>query len=820
MGLSSSKTKTTSNTSQNSNQTENATTTPVTPDWLSQAAQDYVGRIGAFGDMDPNGFVAPAAPLQQMAWQNAGSLGDWRAQTASASQMAQQAGSGGPNYAGTGGAIGRWAGAAGLTPDVRMGNGMGSAPASSLGAKAMAGHPGELPRPAGQAAPAGPGAFGGAAGRQPGGAFTYDAPGIGGVAAPAVSRAATTALGAASLASAQGYQAPEIGAAHLVSGQGYTAPQLGGAQGYAAARIGTPIGAQTAAWQAPAIGDAQTAGATRYDAVPVAAAKLGPVANASATDANAASLLTNLDAYRNPYNRQVVDAAMGDFDNQAAQQRAALEARGARAGAFGGSRFGIAEGQLEGDLARVRATLESGLLSQGFDTAAGLSQADAANRQQAELFNAQNRTGVSLANAGYANQRDLSQAGFDMQGALANQQAGNEAAQAYAQAQNQAGMFNAQSGNARADLAAQLDAQARGQNAAALNAGNQQYAASLNARDLAQAGYDSAASQQFADTSNQFALQNAQLQAQAGQYNAGLGMQAALANQAGLNQYGIAQAGLNADAARYRAEAGNQAALANAAGQNQYGLAQFGADTQDAQNYAAAQNQAGLAGYQGDLQRALEQAQLQAQAGQYNAGARNQMSQFNAGQADNAANRALQAAGMLGGLANDYGAGTRADLGTMAQLGDQQRAIEQAYAMAGPAQLQLMGQLSGMTPYDILVGRNVNGTTNGQMTGTGTQVASQTPSMFSSLLQAAQATAAFVPPSDPRLKRGIEKIGALANGLGLYLYNYLWDGDRRPRVGVMADEVERIAPDALGPAFFGFRTVDYRRLGLAHLVEA
>jgi len=74
MGLSSSKTKTTSNTSQNTNQTETGTTTPLTPDWLTQAAQDYVGRIGAFGDMDPNSFVAPAAPLQQMAWQNAGSL--------------------------------------------------------------------------------------------------------------------------------------------------------------------------------------------------------------------------------------------------------------------------------------------------------------------------------------------------------------------------------------------------------------------------------------------------------------------------------------------------------------------------------------------------------------------------------------------------------------------------------------------------------------------------------------------------------------------------------------------------------------------------
>ena len=100
MGLSSSKTKTTSNTSQNTNQHETGTTQPITPQWLTDAAQEYVGRIGAFGDMDPNGFVAPASPLQQMAWQNAGSLGDWRQQAATASGMAQQAGMSGVNLAG------------------------------------------------------------------------------------------------------------------------------------------------------------------------------------------------------------------------------------------------------------------------------------------------------------------------------------------------------------------------------------------------------------------------------------------------------------------------------------------------------------------------------------------------------------------------------------------------------------------------------------------------------------------------------------------------------------------------------------------------
>lgn len=651
MGLSSSKTKTTSNTSQNTNQSENATTTPVTPDWLTQAAQDYVGRIGAFGDMDPNSFVAPASPLHQMAWQNASSLGDWRGQAATAAQLALQAGSGGPNLAGAGGAMGRWAGLAGLTPAPERARFMGSAPAAVLGGSArsaanalgndklMPAHPGELPSPAASG-------FGDAGGGASG-PFNYRAPEIAGTPAPAMSAAQHVTLGPAA----------------LVGGQGYSAPRLGNAPGYAAARTGAPIGANAYGYTASQVGAPEIAGTP----------------GATASNADPASLLTNLAAYQNPYREQVVSAALADYDNHAAQQRAALEARGAAAGAFGGSRFGIAQGQLEGDLARGRASLEAGLLDQGFDAAAALSGADAANRQAASLFNAQNRIGISQFNAGQDYNRALSQAQLRQQAALANQEAGNAAAAQYAQGQTQA---------------------------SALDAG----------------------------AANQFALDDAARRDQAAQF--GLTEQ---------QQRDLASAGYANDAARYGADSAMQAALANQALLGQYDLARFGADTGAAASHAAALNSGALAAYQGDLQRALAQAQLGAQAGQFNAGANAVLARFDAGQADNAANRRLQAAGMLGSLASDYGAGTRADLATMAQLGDQQRAIEQAYAMAGPAQLQLMGQLSGMTPYDILVGRNVASTANGTTTGTGTTVQTQTPSLFNQLLAAGDFAAKFIP---------------------------------------------------------------------------
>lgn len=448
MGLSSSKSKTESTQNQQTNQTESGQTTPITPDWLTNAAQDYVGRIGSFGDMDPNQFVAGASPLQNAAWDNAGSLGDWRGQAATAAGLAQQAGQGGANLAG----------------------------------RAPAGTGGQMMRPAN--------AFSGASG--------------------------------------------------LVSGQGYQMPQS--QPGYAQPRTGQPIGG------GPAYG---------YNPASVGAAQIEQTPGATATGATAGSLLDNFSAYQNPYNDQVRTAALADYDNNAAQQRAQLEARGASAGAFGGSRWGIAEGQLGGEQARGRAALDAGLLDQGFNTAAQLSGQDAAARQQASIFNAGNQTGVSQFNAGQDASRAQAQAGFGQQAGLANQ-----------------------------------------------------------------ASYDS--------------------------------------------------------------------------------------------------------------------------AGQFNAGANNQVSEFNAGQQDTALARQLASAQLLGQQAQDYGTGTRADLATMSGLGDQQRSIEQAYAMAGPAQLQLMGQLSGLTPYQILVGQNVNGTTAGTMTGTGTQTTTQSPSLFNMLMQGAGAASAFL----------------------------------------------------------------------------
>jgi hypothetical protein len=61
--------------------------------------------------------------------------------------------------------------------------------------------------------------------------------------------------------------------------------------------------------------------------------------------------------------------------------------------------------------------------------------------------------------------------------------------------------------------------------------------------------------------------------------------------------------------------------------------------------------------------------------------------------------------------------------------------------------------------------------------------------------------------SDRRLKRNVKRIGTY-NGLPWYYFEYIWG---EPSVGVMADEVVKVRPEAVGSSG-GFATVDYGRL--------
>ncbi|MBX9778018.1 MAG: tail fiber domain-containing protein, partial [Xanthobacteraceae bacterium] len=65
--------------------------------------------------------------------------------------------------------------------------------------------------------------------------------------------------------------------------------------------------------------------------------------------------------------------------------------------------------------------------------------------------------------------------------------------------------------------------------------------------------------------------------------------------------------------------------------------------------------------------------------------------------------------------------------------------------------------------------------------------------------------------SDIRAKHAIALLGQLDNGLGLYRFSYL--GSDQAYVGVMAQEVEAVRPDAVVHHSDGYLRVDYDKLG-------
>ena len=66
--------------------------------------------------------------------------------------------------------------------------------------------------------------------------------------------------------------------------------------------------------------------------------------------------------------------------------------------------------------------------------------------------------------------------------------------------------------------------------------------------------------------------------------------------------------------------------------------------------------------------------------------------------------------------------------------------------------------------------------------------------------------------SDRRLKQDVKRVGALPNGLPLYSFRYKWGGPTF--VGVMAQDVLGVMPDAVVTDPEGFYRVKYEMLGI------
>ena len=99
------------------------------------------------------------------------------------------------------------------------------------------------------------------------------------------------------------------------------------------------------------------------------------------TGAGAGTGAGSIQEFMSPYQTQVIDASLAEFDRNAAANRQRIRDQAVASGAFGGGREGVelAEYQTGSDM--DRAMLQASLLQQGFESAAARRQQDLANQQ-------------------------------------------------------------------------------------------------------------------------------------------------------------------------------------------------------------------------------------------------------------------------------------------------------------------------------------------------------------------------------------------------------------------------------------------------------
>ena len=130
---------------------------------------------------------------------------------------------------------------------------------------------------------------------------------------------------------------------------------------------------------------------------------------------------TDLSAYTNPYQQQVIDTTIAEMNRQGEISRNNLAAQGVGAGAFGGSRFGVAGSELDRSLADSQARALAQLNAQNYTQALGASQTAFENQQRRQQAQSQLYGGI----AGLYGTLGSQQAGIGgQQASIGGQQAG------------------------------------------------------------------------------------------------------------------------------------------------------------------------------------------------------------------------------------------------------------------------------------------------------------------------------------------------------------------------------------------------------------
>jgi len=143
---------------------------------------------------------------------------------------------------------------------------------------------------------------------------------------------------------------------------------------------------------------------------------------------------TAYQAYMSPYQQDIIDTTLAEFDVQAQKGLPGLANQAIQAGAFGGGREGVQRAEYQSSSDRNRAALQAQLLGQGFSQAQNLAQQDfSTNLTLAQQTPALLGQQISSLTGLGAQQQDRAQQTLSAQRELASRQALQplEAAQQY-----------------------------------------------------------------------------------------------------------------------------------------------------------------------------------------------------------------------------------------------------------------------------------------------------------------------------------------------------------------------------------------------------
>lgn len=141
-------------------------------------------------------------------------------------------------------------------------------------------------------------------------------------------------------------------------------------------------------------------------------------------------------------------------------------------------------------------------------------------------------------------------------------------------------------------------------------------------------------------------------------------------------------------------------------------------------------------------------------------------------------------------------------------LTERQTPLNEISALMSGSQVNMPNFIN--TPQTPIAGTDYQGAVRdnyaAQMQAYNAKVSNQN-AMMGGLFGLAGSAAKVIPWSDRRLKTDIELVGRLDNGLGVYAYRYKAGGP--VQIGVMADEVRNVHPEAVVRMSNGFDAVDY-----------